>query len=97
MLHKALARTLEEDDGIPRLSRGREGLGLVVSTESQGDQIVSHDGRRVLAIDPDFSRELDGGGARPRAHRPGRINPSRSAREPGTAPTSPPSRTSAVA
>jgi len=59
LLHKTLEHKAE-DDGILRLTRSGEGLGLVVDMEKEGDQIVAHDGRNVLAVDPDLSRELEG-------------------------------------
>jgi len=58
--HRTLEQQEAEDIDVLRLSRDKGILELAVGKESDGDQLVSHEGRTVLAIDSGLPGELDG-------------------------------------
>lgn len=61
---EALHRALEANEGggedVLRLTRSGDQLALAVDQERDGDQIVEHDGRSVLVVEPAISQALDG-------------------------------------
>lgn len=60
VLHQTLELNQEDESDVLRVTRGQDGLGLAVGKGADGDQLVDHDGRTVLAIDGGLSAELDG-------------------------------------
>jgi len=60
VLHQTLEQSQEDDSDILRVTVGDRGLGLEVSRQEEGDQVVEHGGRGVLAIEDNLARELDG-------------------------------------
>ena len=57
---KLLAHTDEPDVGIRLQSDASGQLGLVPGRESQGDQVVEHEGTKVLLIAPELAATLKG-------------------------------------
>jgi iron-sulfur cluster assembly protein len=51
-----LAPTAAQDDG----EAGEVGLGLVLDRAQEGDQVVEHNGKRVLMVDQSIGDLLDG-------------------------------------
>jgi|FLYL01.1.fsa_nt_gi Fe-S cluster assembly iron-binding protein IscA len=61
-LHETLnANTTEENqDQLLRLTRSGDGLGLALDEERDGDQVISHDDKKILVVDNEISQALDG-------------------------------------
>jgi len=54
------AATQEPGVGL-RMVPGRQGnIGLVLDTEKEGDQVVEHEGAKVLLVDEEVSKALKG-------------------------------------
>ena len=59
-LQESLDTRRENDGDVLRLTRSGDQFGLVVSQPQGEDQVVQHDERTVLVLDPDVSEALDG-------------------------------------
>lgn len=59
-LHATLDANDPEADQVLRLRQSAEGLGLVMDEEREGDQVVAHEERSVLVIEPAVAQALDG-------------------------------------
>lgn len=59
-LSEALEANREDDSDVLRLTQAAEGMGLSIDKEQDGDQVVEHDERKVLVIEPKVSDALDG-------------------------------------
>jgi Fe-S cluster assembly iron-binding protein IscA len=60
MLQQKLIEHGDDSAEVLRLQRQDAGIGLAIDREAEGDEVVEHDGRPLLAIDSDLARELDG-------------------------------------
>jgi Fe-S cluster assembly iron-binding protein IscA len=60
LLLESLEASNTEEAQVLRLVRMAEGLGLAVDEEREGDQVVEHEERKVLVIEPAISQALDG-------------------------------------
>ncbi len=59
-LHDTLAENSNDGDELLRLTATPEGFGLVLGREQEGDQVVRHQDRAVLAVEREVADELDG-------------------------------------
>jgi Fe-S cluster assembly iron-binding protein IscA len=60
-LRATLEGNTEDDQQVLRIERdGASALALRVDARRDGDQVVSHDGREVLVVEPAISDALDG-------------------------------------
>jgi Fe-S cluster assembly iron-binding protein IscA len=60
-LRATLEGNTEDDQHVLRIERdGASALALRVDARRDGDQVVSHDGREVLVVEPAISDALDG-------------------------------------
>ncbi len=57
---KLTAHTEDPNAGIRLQSDASGQLSLVLGTESQGDQVVDHEGTKVLLVAPELSTSLEG-------------------------------------
>jgi Fe-S cluster assembly iron-binding protein IscA len=60
LLFASLQASRKEESEVLRLIQTREGLGLAIDKEGEGDQVVQHDNNKVLVIQPEISQALDG-------------------------------------
>lgn len=60
VLLERLQSSSSEESEVLRLVERAGGLGLSVDHEREGDQVVDHENRKVLVIEPDISSALDG-------------------------------------
>jgi Fe-S cluster assembly iron-binding protein IscA len=60
VLHRSLEENEESDDDMFRIEMTDEGIGLALGAEREGDQLIQHDQRAVLAIEHDLAQALDG-------------------------------------
>ncbi|MGI5835070.1 MAG: hypothetical protein ACOX87_01090 [Chloroflexota bacterium] len=69
VLHDMLQQTTDDEEMgirlIPAVPPGEEeggqvALGMTLDRTEEGDQIVEHNGRKVLILDPTMSQLLDG-------------------------------------
>jgi Fe-S cluster assembly iron-binding protein IscA len=60
LLRESLEASNTEETQVLRLVRMAEGLGLAVDEEREGDQVVEHEDKKVLVIEPAISQALDG-------------------------------------
>jgi Fe-S cluster assembly iron-binding protein IscA len=59
-LHHTLDQNEREGSDLLRIALTEEGLALALDKERDGDQLVEHDQRKILAVEPELARELDG-------------------------------------
>jgi Fe-S cluster assembly iron-binding protein IscA len=59
-LHETLEQNQSDDDEVLRIAQTEQGLALAIGREHEGDQIVDHEDRHILAIDQSLSDALDG-------------------------------------
>jgi Fe-S cluster assembly iron-binding protein IscA len=59
-LHETLDQNQSDDDEVLRIAQTEQGLALAIGREHEGDQIVDHEDRHILAIDQSLSDALDG-------------------------------------
>ena len=58
-LHEALDANDAGESDVFRLSATMEGIDLTIGPREDGDQVVTHASRDVLAVEPDASDALD--------------------------------------
>ena len=57
---KMLEGSREAEGDVLRLSQSAGEIGLAIDQEHEGDQVVEYEERKVLAIESDVSKKLDG-------------------------------------
>lgn len=60
VLHETLDENTEDTQDVLRLAMTEEGLALAVGGQQDGDQVVEHEARPVLAVPRDLAGLLDG-------------------------------------
>ncbi|HEY8171742.1 MAG TPA: hypothetical protein VIH21_01545 [Dehalococcoidia bacterium] len=60
VLHRSLEENEETDDDVFRIEMTNEGIALALGNERDGDQLIEHQHRKVLAIERDIASALDG-------------------------------------
>lgn len=60
LLEERLKVLEHEPDQLLRLIVKPDGLGLTLDTEREEDQIVEHQGRPVLLVEPELGEQLSG-------------------------------------
>ncbi|MBF6600553.1 MAG: hypothetical protein IVW36_08590 [Dehalococcoidia bacterium] len=59
-LHDTLDQNRKDDADILRIAQTDQGLALAIGKEHDGDQLIDHDERHILAIEPAVADALDG-------------------------------------
>lgn len=60
ILRRTLERYQRDVTDVLRIAREAGGFKAFVGREVDGDELIDHDGRTILAIDAELSSELDG-------------------------------------
>lgn len=60
VLHRSLEENEETEEDVFRIEMTNEGIALALGSERDGDQLVEHENRTVLAIEFDIATALDG-------------------------------------
>ena len=60
LLEALEARADDETQGIRLTEVTGEGFGLAVDVEREGDQVIEHEGRKVLIVEETLAEELEG-------------------------------------
>lgn len=59
-LSESLDANRENDSDVLRLTQAAGGMGLALDQEHEGDQVIEHEDRKVLVVDPEVADALDG-------------------------------------
>jgi hypothetical protein len=59
-LHATLEQNQTDPDDVLRIEQSETGLSLSIGAQHDGDQLIGHDDRVILAIDPAVSEALSG-------------------------------------
>ncbi len=60
LLHESLEASKKNEADVLRLTRSPQGLALALDEEREGDQVILHEERKVLVIQPEMAQALDG-------------------------------------
>jgi Fe-S cluster assembly iron-binding protein IscA len=59
LLHETLAQNEKAESDVLRRAQPGTGLGLTLSAGRESDQVVEHEGRKALVIEPEIVQALD--------------------------------------